>query len=205
VEFWVTPAGNLDYGSDGVAEAGTYLYLATDQVRFCGQDSRPLPLDQVPALVFSELMRDVDLFVGVAGIEADPNWTDREGVTGFRDHWREQSFGDLTQSAVTRRDVLARLLPKLKIADRCTLDGRFLVVRGDLQIYRIHLGSGNILMSPGDRYLCIVPSRGGPLERNVRLPFDGDSLLSVIISKAFLLADDRGISDPSIVSQLRVP
>ena len=50
--------------------------------------------------------------------------------------------------------------PRLKIADRCTLDRRFLVVRGDLRTYKIHLGSGNILMEPNDQYLCIVPDRG---------------------------------------------
>ena len=32
--------------------------------------------------------------------------------------------------------------------------------KGDLRTYKIHLGSGNILMSPNDQYLCIVPGRG---------------------------------------------
>jgi hypothetical protein len=92
----------------------------------------------------------------------------------------------------------------LKIADRCSFTDRSLVVRGDLRTYKIHLGSGNILMSPNDQYLCIVP---GPPPAEARgkvfLPFDGDNLLSIILSKAFLLAADNKIKDPSIVNQIR--
>jgi hypothetical protein len=60
-----------------------------------------------------------------------------------------------------RRDVLAALVPRLAIAGRCTLEDRWLTVRGDQRTYRIHLGSGNILMSPDDRYLCIVARDAG--------------------------------------------
>ena len=41
-----------------------------------GATDDPLPLAEIPALVFSELMRDVDLFVGVASVGNDPNWND---------------------------------------------------------------------------------------------------------------------------------
>ena len=39
-------------------------------------------------------------------------------------------------------------------------------------------------------------------EGDVFLPFEGDTLLSLIISKAFLLADDKKIKDPTIRRQL---
>ncbi len=102
--------------------------------------------------------------------------------------------------------LLERLVPRLKIADRCRLADRFLVVRGDLRTYKIHLGSGNVLMEPNDQYLCIVPGRRAgsePRPGPVYLPFEGDSLLAVVLSKAFLLADDRAIKDPTIVGQIR--
>jgi hypothetical protein len=76
------------------------------------------------------------------------------------------------------------------------------MVRGDLRTYKIHLGSGNILMTPNDQYLCIVPKQGAKPASSVFLPFDGDSLLSIILSKALLLADDKKINDPSIKSQI---
>ena len=36
----------------------------------------------------------------------------------------------------------------------------------------------------------------------MRLPFEGDATLSLILSKAFLLAEDDKIKDRSIVSQI---
>lgn len=70
-----------------------------------------------------------------------------------------------------------------------------------MRTYRIHLGSGNILMAPNDQYLCIVTARGKAADQ-VFLPFEGDAMLSVILSKAFLLADDRKITDPTILNQI---
>jgi hypothetical protein len=129
----------------------------------------PAPLPSVPALVFSEAMRDVDLFVGVTSIANDPTWMD--GTDRHVDYWRSAAFGKLTASAQLRRDALARLLPRTKIADRVQLEERFLRVRGTLGAYRIHLGSGNILMT-GDRCLCIVAAR--ERTRTIHLPFDDD-------------------------------
>jgi hypothetical protein len=93
---------------------------------------------------------------------------------------------------------------RLKIADRCSFAGRFLVVRGQVRSYKMHLGFGNILMTPNDQYLCIVPKQSAAAgDGKVFLPFEGDALLSVILSKAFLLAADDRITDPTIVSQIR--
>ena len=120
-----------------------------------------------------------------------------------RDYWQGYSFGDLSATAQTRKQVLERLIPRLKIANRCKFGDRFLVVQGKLHSYKIHLGSGNILMTPNDQYLCIVPGRhGGAGTDKIFLPFEGDQLLSVILSKAFLLAEDWKIKDPTIVNQI---
>ena len=64
------------------------------------------------------------------------------------------------------------------------------------------MGSGNILMEPDDQYLCIVPEGKTKSTEKVFLPFEGDSLLSIIISKAFLLAEDDKIKDKTILSQI---
>ena len=82
---------------------------------------------------------------------------------------------------------------------------RVRVVRGDIRTYKIHLGSGNILMEPNDQYLCIVPSRrgGGVGKDKLFVPFEGDQTLAIILSKAFLLAEDKKITDPSITRQLK--
>lgn len=225
-EFWVEGVGE-DYGTD-TNEAGTYLYLATDQVRFyridaaenwghaygggftmnaegAGTDNinEPIPLDQIDPLVLSEVMRDVDLFVGVASVGNDPNWQDGGPEGRYRDYWHDYSFGDLGATAQTRKEILSRLVPRLKIAERCSFDDKFLVVRGDKRTYKIHLGSSNILMEPNDQYLCIVPGRSHTkVGDKVFLPFEGDQRLAIILSKAMMLADDNKINDPTILSQI---
>ena len=103
---------------------------------------------------------------------------------------------------MTRQAVLRDLLPSLTIADRCRLEPRFLIVAGKLRTYRIHVGSSNIMMEPNDQYLCIVQDHQNAGGR-VRLPFEGDNTLSLILSKAFLLAEDDKIKDASIVSQIK--
>ena len=223
-EFWVEGIGDT-YGTD-TTESGSYLHLSTDQVRFYRMDApvnhahaggggyslgwganrqpgAALPLTEVPALAFSEIMRDVDLFVGVCSVGNDPTWQDGGPRGQYQDYWTDYSFGDLSATAKTRSDVLRRLLPRLKIADRCSLTEKFLMVRGDIRTYKIHLGSGNILMEPNDQYLCIVQDRNSKNEVETGfLPFEGDQRLALILSKALLLADDRKITDVTITRQI---
>ncbi|MFF3672204.1 DUF4132 domain-containing protein [Microtetraspora malaysiensis] len=177
---------------------GTASCAATDAIRFRHADlPGDAPLTEVPPLVLSEMLRDADLAVGVGSLGLD-----QQAAAGHDGYWQSYGFGELSETARTRHDVLARLLPRLKIADRVELTDRFLRVRGQLRTYRIHLGSGNILMEPNDAYLCIVPGRDRSAS-SVFLPFEEDGgMLSVILSKAFLLADDTRISDPSITRQL---
>ncbi|MEV6576949.1 DUF4132 domain-containing protein [Streptomyces sp. NPDC051582] len=224
-EYWIEGDGG-DGEYEDITDSGSFLRLRTDQVRFypidapqnmahaCGGDYTmwllggeapvdPVPLVDVPALVLSEVLRDVDLFVGVASVGNDPTWQDGGPEGRFHDYWNAYGFGELSQTAETRRLLLERLVPRLAIADRCRIEGRFLHVRGDLRAYRIHLGSGNVLMDPDDRYLCIVPagrSASGP--ETGYLPFEGDRTLALILSKAMMLAADTGITDPTITRQI---
>ena len=58
-------------------------------------------------------------------------------------------------------------------------------------------------MEPNGQYLCIVkaPEKSSESDQ-VFLPFEGDKTLAVILSKAFLLAEDTKITDLSILSQI---
>jgi len=200
VEYWVEPG--LVEGD--VGPTGIFLHVVTDQVRFVNRESRePVRLQDVPPLVFSEMLRDVDLFVGVASVGNDPTWQDGGPGGRYQTYWQSYSFGELSATAQTRKVVLQTLLPKLtKLKDHWKLEEKFLVIRGDLRTYKIHLGSANILMEPNDQYLCIVPDRSTKKSENVFLPFEGDATLSIILSKAFLLAADKKINDPSITRQV---
>ena len=220
-EFWTKPDGE----GDDMTEGGAYLYLGTDRVVF-----RPLrdegdwqrdggarlfvgagmvPLEQVPAIAFSEVMRDVDLMVGVASIGRDEGWADAGAGAAHPnqwlrgpalDYWNRFSRAELEESGRIRRAVLEAMLPKLAIAERCRIEDRYLHVTGKVRRYRIHLGSGHVFLEPEDRYVCIVPARDPAA--GIRLPFEGDAVLSLILSKAFLLAADDRIKDHGILSQI---
>jgi len=200
VEFWV------DALYDGAAsESGVYLYLSTDQVRFTRLNGEAIPLTEVLPIVFTEVMRGVDLFVGVCSIGNDPTWQDHgEQANIHLNYWNTFSFGDLGATAITRKQVLEEIVPHLKIGKQCTFTEKFLVVKGTFRTYKIHYGSGNILMEPNDQYLCIVQNRSASVEPtgNIFLPFEGDATLSIILSKALLLADDSKIKDKTILSQI---
>ena len=181
-------------------ETGPFGLTLPRKFRGLQQRAR-LRVEEVPALVFSEVMRDCDLFVGVTSIGTDPAWNRDHPDDPHRTYWEHFAFGDLTTASEHRRVVLESLLPKLAIRNHCRLDGRFLLVRGDLHEYRIHIGSGNVLMEPGSRYLCIVQG-SGDTAANLPLPFEGDRILGLVLSKALLLVNDAKIKDPTIARQL---
>jgi Domain of unknown function (DUF4132) len=188
-----------DLGGDG-GTYGAYALVASDRIRFINERNDAVHIDDVPPIVFSEVMRDVDLFVGVASVGNDPNWVDQGPNHPLSVYWQNTALGDISGSAATRKAVLQDILPMLSIANQCHIEDRWLIVDGRGATYRIHLGSGTVQMGTTYQYLCIVPAqKAAPA---VRLPFEGDGMLSIILSKALLLAEDHKITDRSILSQI---
>lgn len=178
----------------------SYELATTGRVHFRDvKKNEALLMESVPVQIFSETMRDIDLFVGVCSIGIEETWNQNQHMN----YWKDYSTADLSETAKTRRSVLANMLPKLKIKDQCELTEKYLKVKGKIRTYKIHLGSGNILMEPNDQYLCIVPdsSKRGQADR-VFLPFNDDAVFSIILSKAFLLSDDDKIEDEEILNQI---
>ncbi|WP_144127571.1 DUF4132 domain-containing protein [Catellatospora sichuanensis] len=163
------------YFGMGDVEIGALRFLS-------GRDT--VPLADVPPIVFSEVMRDLDLVVSVAG--TDPARLDSPA--------RAQS----------RAEVLTALIEDLGLR-RVTVEGTAAVVRGSRAVYRVHLTSGSIHVEPGG-YLCVVPDGfGRKPHRRLFLPFaDDDAMTSVVLSKVLLLAEDEKITDSSILAQLAV-
>ncbi len=185
-----------------------FLYVRTEGLRFTRADTRAsVELADIPPRVLSEVLRDVDLFISVAGVAADPTWP-LKVPESWAQGWRESAFGELTLLGQRRREVLQPLLAALPAADLLSLEDRFLHVRGRRHEYRIHLGSGNVLREPGSRHVCIVAAGGVRLPGepgHLWLPFEGDEMLALIVSKALMLARDDEIADPSIRAQLDAP
>ncbi|HTJ31938.1 MAG TPA: DUF4132 domain-containing protein [Dactylosporangium sp.] len=142
-----------------------------------------VPLEQAPPIAFSEVMRDLDLVVSVAGTDPDAYAS--------------------PSHAQSRAQLLGALVRDLALT-RVSVEGVTAVVRGSRATYRVHLNSGSIHVEPGG-YLCVVPADFGarPHER-LFLPFaDEDRPTSVILSKILLLNEDERIADESILAQLR--
>ena len=60
--------------------------------------------------MFSEVMRDCDLFVGVTSIGTDPAWSRDHPDDPHLPYWQQFAFGDLTSASEHRRAVLEGLL-----------------------------------------------------------------------------------------------
>ncbi|HEX6685996.1 MAG TPA: DUF4132 domain-containing protein [Candidatus Limnocylindrales bacterium] len=163
---------------------GGYFGMGDVEVRelrfLSGPDA--VPLADVHPVAFSEVMRDLDLVVSVAGKDPD----------GYHSDPRAQS----------RADVLSALIADLGLR-RVAVEGSAAIVTGTRATYRVHLTSGSIHVEPGG-YLCVVPAGfGAKPHRRLFLPFaDDDPMTSIILSKVLLLAEDDKITDPSILAQL---
>ena len=215
-EYWVESAGG---DNPETSPSGSYNFVQTDRVTFYrapegAVDSaygpkvgEAIALDEVSPVVFSEVMRSCDLFTAVASIAADPNWLDRGGGAAHptqwgghaNQYWYRTNTAELVESGKRRHAMLQRIIPRLAIADKLSLNEKSLVVKGTRHIYEIHLGSG--ACSRSGRHLCIVPANTRK-QGKIWLPFEGDRTLSIILSKAVLLAADDKIKDPVILRQL---
>lgn len=139
-------------------------------------------LGTVPPVVFSEAMRDVDLVVSVAHAGGvDP---------------------EASQSTVEMRAALVRETARTLRLDNVRDVGTHVVIAGALGEYSVHLGSGVVHRRPGGE-ICIIPVDSQRRGR-IFLPFaDDDPKTAEVVAKVLLLARDREIQDPTILSQLR--
>ena len=142
---------------------------------------RPLPLVDVPPILFSEVMRDMDLVVSVAH---------RGGVDP-----------ETTASTVAMRTALIRETCDLLRIDNVELRGNYALIEGKLGSYSVHLGSATVHRQPGGA-LCVIPVHAQHRGR-IFLPFaDDDPKTAEVISKVLLMARDEQIKDPTILSQI---
>lgn len=142
---------------------------------------KPLPLEDLPPLLFSEVMRDLDLVVSVAH---------RGGIDP-----------EATASTVEMRASLIRETMGLLKVTNVTLERSHALIEGKIGNYSVHLGSGIVHRQPGGS-LCIIPVHAQHRGR-LFLPFaDDDPRTAEVLSKVLLLSNDAQIKDPSILEQI---
>ncbi|HKW27457.1 MAG TPA: DUF4132 domain-containing protein [Terriglobales bacterium] len=208
VEFYVDlPADrHPSLRESGLGEqsgSGINLFITSDQVRFYRME-KEIALDDVPAIVYSEVMRDVDLFTSVCALGDDEGWADQgeRGIGVFA-----EKYDPNQQSALIslRADLLSRVLPRTPIADRCTIAQGILEVRGQLGTYRIFLnwGIAMLITESKPRWLRIPQKVLNAVELGLQdLPLDLDHRTEMILRKAYILANDWNIDSPDLVKQL---
>ena len=154
-----------------------------ESVRFFERlNGRPVPIDQVPEVLFSEVMRDVDLAVSVAFVGGvDP---------------------EASHSTIEMRAALLEFtLPMFGITN-VRIDRRHAMIQGKLSAYTVHLGSGIVHRQGGAmlRMTAVHSQHRGKLF----LPFvEDDPQTAEILTKVLFLAEDSRIRDPKILEQIR--
>ncbi len=141
-----------------------------------------IKIAEIPDIVFSEVMRDVDLAVSVAhagGVDPETSHSTME----------------------MRAAILSFVLPMFRIAN-VKVEGHHAIVDGKLAEYSIHLGSG-VVHQIGGAMIPVLPVHSQHRGK-VFLPFvDDDPKTAEIISKVLLFAEDDKIKDPMILSAIR--
>jgi hypothetical protein len=183
--------------------SGINLFLNSDQVRFY-REGREVAMDDVPAVLYSEVMRDVDLFTSVSSVGEDETWAD-EGDRGTGFFREDSNLQGLSSLIALRREILTLALPHTPIHDRCKLHNTWLEVRGQLGTYRIDLvwGGAALLADSAFRRLRIPQKvlNAVSLDSSA-LSIDFDSRSETILRKAYVLADDWKIDSPDLIRQL---
>jgi hypothetical protein len=139
-------------------------------------------LSEVPDILYSEVMRDVDLAVSVAHVGGvDP---------------------ETSHSTIEMRRVIFEFIMELFGLTNVTFEGTHAFIKGTLNSYNIQLGSGVIHKESGGM-VNILPVHSQQRGK-IFLPFiDEDPKTAEILSKILLLAEDNKIKDPYILQQLR--
>ena len=154
-----------------------------ESIRFFERLSgQTVPIGKVPEVLFSEVMRDVDLAVSVAFVGGvDP----------------EASHSTIEMRAA----LLEFVLPMFGITN-VRIDRRHAIIQGKLSTYTVHLGSG-IVHQQGGAMLQITAVHSQHRGK-LFLPFaDDDPQTAEILTKVLFLAEDSRIRDPKILEQIR--
>jgi hypothetical protein len=188
--------GQLDEGDVGQLPVRLCATKNVTFVRSRDAHAKPLALGEVPAIVLSEALRDVDLFVSLSSIataKADMSWDD-PALAPLLPR-RERHPDDATTR--TRRAVLEHVLPRLPVAERCRIDDAALLVRGDRAVYRIDIATGRVRAASAE--LVLAETALPPLESSALfLPVEEDAILHRVLRSALLLARDREMGDAGL-------
>lgn len=146
--------------------------------RKTGKDMR---IKDIPDIIFSEVMRDVDMAVSVAHAGGvDP---------------------ETSHSTVEMRKAIAEFTMPLFKLTNVTFTKNHAVIEGKRANYTVHLGSGVVHQEAGPM-INVLPVHSQRRGR-IFLPFvDDDPKTSEVLTKILFFAEDNKIKDPYILEQI---
>lgn len=168
--------------------ARTDLPVATGAIYFERLEQRKrrapaekLALESIDPVVFSETLRDADLVVS-AGAAGEEGFSSRQTLE--------------IRAALVRNFARLLNLPGVKVEPGSS----HARVQGERASYRIHLGSGRVLVEPTGRHLVLstlVAPAGLVLSEE-----KGDSRTLAILEAVATLSNDREIGDPAFLAAI---
>ena len=154
-----------------------------EEVQFFDRKTfKPILIDNVPDLVFTEVMRDIDLVVSVAHVgDVDP---------------------EASHSTIEMRKAIVEFNCKLFKLKNVKFSENHVLIKGERAEYSIHLGSGLVHQKAGSA-INVLPVHSQHRGR-VFLPFiDDDPKTAEIMAKVILFAQDEKIKDVFILEQIK--
>ena len=163
--FRATIYAAADWYTPSDVEAPTLEYVVFYNLK----DGKEVPMKEINPVIFSEVMRDVDLVVSVAHVGGvDP---------------------EASHSTMQMRGALARESARLFKLQNVEVKERYILVKTEHGDYSLHLGSG--MISRGGLQINVVAVQSQHRGR-VFLPFvDDDPKTAEIISKMKLLSEGK--------------
>lgn len=160
----------------------TVEYPTLEIIDFLDKETHErIPFAKLNPIIFSEVMRDIDLVVSVAHVGGvDP---------------------EASQSTIEMRSAIISETVRLFKLKNVELKGHHALIKGEIGDYSVHLGSGVIHFN--GKYISVLPVHSQHRGR-LFLPFvDEDPRSAEIMAKILLFAKDKEIKDPTILEQLR--
>ena len=170
-----------DWFSPSDVEAPAIEYVRFSRTRYV-PGVPDLHISNLDPLLYSEVMRDIDMAVSIAFVGGvDPE-------TG--------------QSTKELRAAIVRCTAELMKFANVSISGNHVYIKGVLANYTVHLGSG-LVRQEGGTVIPIIPVHSQHRGR-IYLPFmDEDPKTVEIISKVVLLVEDNKLKDPTILQWIQ--
>ena len=154
-----------------------------EAIKFFSRDKfEPIPFKDIPPVIFSETMRDIDLVVSVAHAGGvDP---------------------EASHSTIEMRIAIAGELLSMLSVGNVSFKTAHALITGSMGEYSVHMGSG-VTHKAGAGMLAVLPVHSQSRGR-IFLPFaDDDPKTAEILAKILLFANDKKIKDPAILRQIK--